>query len=56
MALEFLGTLFAADNKTGASRFVGVGHADRYNPVTAGELTSSGLTARGEFRALLRPG
>jgi hypothetical protein len=45
MALEFLGTLFAGDNKTGASRFVGVGHADRYNPVTAGELTGSGLYA-----------
>lgn len=45
MAVEFLGTLFAGDNRTGASRLVGVGHADRYNPITSGQLTSSGLYA-----------
>jgi hypothetical protein len=44
MALEFSGTLFAG-NFTGPSLLVGVGHNDRYNPITADTLTSFSLYA-----------
>jgi hypothetical protein len=43
MALEFAGTLFAAEDKTGPSLMLGLGHAHRYSPVTAAELMGSGL-------------
>jgi hypothetical protein len=43
MALEFAGTLFASENKTGRSLMLGLGHDHRYSPVTSGELMGSGL-------------
>ena len=45
MSLEFSGSLFSGDNLTGTSILVGVGHGERYNPVTAADLQSFGLYA-----------
>ena len=45
MSVEFLGTVFSATNKTGFSKLVGVGHADRYFPTRAVQLIGSGLYA-----------
>jgi hypothetical protein len=43
MSVEFAGTLFSGSERNGASLLVGVGHADRYEPITLTELQSSGL-------------
>ncbi|MBW4028412.1 MAG: hypothetical protein HIU93_13580 [Acidobacteria bacterium] len=45
MSLEFAGFLYSGDNRTGQSMLVGVGHTDRYNHISAAQLTSSGLYA-----------
>lgn len=45
MALEFAGNLFSGPGLTGTSTLVGVGHGERYSPVTAADLSSFGLYA-----------
>jgi hypothetical protein len=53
MALAFSGFLYSGDNRSGYSMLVGVGKADRYNPIHAYQLSNAGLYAHIESVELL---
>lgn len=56
MSLDISGKLYSADNRTGTTMFIGVGHNHRYTPISSDLLKSYGIYAHIESVELFTSG